>query len=126
LVRAHEAIALALGGDDREYRALVARRRRQIRAVACYGDLLGSDNVMELHVFALASPGERDVARELLGAVDDAARAAGARFIFAELPDHGTLGSTYTALHAAGYREETRIADYVRDGVALVFLRRTL
>lgn len=126
LAPAQEAIALASGGDDREYRALVALREGQIRAVACYGDLLGSEKVIELHLMALASPEEQDVARELLAAVDDASRASGARFVFAELPDDGTLDATYAALHDAGYREETRIADYVRDGVALVFLRRTL
>ena len=121
-----DVVDRALLGGDREHRALVGTRNREIVGVACYGDLLGSENVVELHLVALASPDEREAASELLRAVDDAARAAGARFVFAELPDDGTLGSTFASLADAGYREETRIADYIRDGVALVFLRRTL
>jgi hypothetical protein len=121
-----DVVDRALGGGDPEHRALVALRNRQILGVACFGDLLGSENVVELHLVALASPLERATASTLLRAVDDAARASGARFVFAELPDDGTLDTTFASLRNAGYREETRIADYVRDGVALVFLRRTL
>lgn len=125
--RAHEVIALALSASGLEHRAIGAFRAGQLLGVAGFGDLLGSDRVVRLHVLVLSPSVAHDVVgRHLLHAVDDAARAAGARFVFSELPDDLALRATADALRDFGYHEEARIPDYLRDGVALRFLRRDL
>ena len=124
--QAREVAARALGGGDREHRALVAVRDRRLVGVALYGDLLGSDNVVCLRALVLASHDDRETASQLLCALEETARAAGARFVFAELSDEPAVRHTMASLRGAGYHEETRIADYIRDGVDLVFFRRRL
>ena len=126
IARAREVLEISLGRHDREHRALVAERSGRIVGVVCHGDLIGAERVARLHFLALASTNEREAARELIRAVDAAASSAGARFVFTELADEPPAAATFAALREADYREETRIADYVRDGVALVFLKRSL
>jgi len=124
--RSREIIDLTLGSGGREYRAVVADADGELVGVAAFGELLGSDRVMRLHLLALRAPKHHEVGVRLLAAVDDAAKAAEARFIFTEMPDEPALSHTREALASAGYSEQARIADYVRDGVALVLLRRPL
>lgn len=126
LERAREILGLALEGKDREHRALVATRDAQIVGVAAFGELLGSDRVMRILVLAVRDRREYEAARLLADAVGEEARDADARFVFAELPDDTTSRHTIAELEDAGFYEETRIADYVRDGVPIVFLRRDL
>jgi hypothetical protein len=44
----------------------------------------------------------------------------------AELPDDPAIGSILALLRENGFREEARVRDFFRDGVALTFLRRRL
>jgi ribosomal protein S18 acetylase RimI-like enzyme len=60
--------------------------------------------------------------QSLLGAMRD----DGARVVVAELPADEVIGDALTLLRANGFRQTGRIADYYRDGVALLFLRREL
>ena len=53
-------------------------------------------------------------------------KAAGARLLMAELPADAALGRSISLLRANGFREEGRVPDFYRDGVALLFLRRDL
>jgi hypothetical protein len=59
-------------------------------------------------------------------AVSDASRAAGARYLLAEMPDDPALGTVLALLRDHGFREEARVPDFYREGVALTFLRLDL
>ena len=59
----------------------------------------------------------------LVDAVAEAARADGARFVVAELPDDPAIGAVLALLRGHGFREEAHVPDYFRDGVALSVLR---
>jgi len=68
----------------------------------------------------------REVGRTIVDAVAGVARADGARLLEAELPADTVLGRTLSLLRANGFRQEGRIPDFFRDGVALLFLRKEL
>jgi hypothetical protein len=61
-----------------------------------------------------------------MNAVCDAMRQAGAKFLLAEMPDDPAIGTVLSLLKHHGFREEARVPDFFRDGVALSFLRLTL
>ena len=126
LERGREVVSLALGASNREYRALVALADGDIAGVVAFGELLGSDGVIRLHLLASRASQYREVDGQLLAMVEDTAKGVRARFIFAEIPDDQASRKMLDALDAAGYAEEARIADYVRDGVPLILLRRPL
>jgi ribosomal protein S18 acetylase RimI-like enzyme len=67
-----------------------------------------------------------DVGGRLMRAVSDASRAAGARYLLAEMPDDPALGTVLALLRDHGFREEARVPDFYREGVALTFLRLDL
>jgi ribosomal protein S18 acetylase RimI-like enzyme len=68
----------------------------------------------------------REVGRALIDAVLDQVRRSGARFLVAELPADAVVGRSLTLLRKNGFRQEARIPDFFRAGVALLFLRREL
>ena len=51
---------------------------------------------------------------------------AGARFLLAEMPDDPARGTVFALLREHGFREEARVPDFYREGVALTFLRLEL
>ena len=65
--------------------------------------------------------GRRLVAR---GAEDAAAR--GARFLLAEIAEEPALAPAHALLRRAGFRTESRIPDFVREGVGIAFARLDL
>jgi ribosomal protein S18 acetylase RimI-like enzyme len=67
-----------------------------------------------------------DVGDRLLTAVADAARADGATYLLAELPDDPALGTVVALLRHHGFKQEARIPDFYRDGVALTLSRLPL
>jgi hypothetical protein len=62
----------------------------------------------------------------MIDGVVAAIRELGGRLLLAELPADSALGRTLTLLRSNGFKEEGRVRDYFRDGVALLFLRRDL
>ncbi|HEX6058930.1 MAG TPA: erythromycin esterase family protein [Gemmatimonadaceae bacterium] len=88
-------------------------------AVAIQGDWPDADRVNRfVHGF-----GGDDEAREaLLAAAVAACRAAGDRYLLAELADEPPLRPMILDLRRAGFREAARVADLVRDGTDLVML----
>jgi ribosomal protein S18 acetylase RimI-like enzyme len=80
-----------------------------------------------LHTAVLA-PGVRaeEVGPRLMSAVVDALKKKGARFLLAEMPDDPAIGNILTLLRHQGFKEEARVPDFYRDGVALSFLRLPL
>ncbi|HEY4955025.1 MAG TPA: hypothetical protein VII02_09075, partial [Gemmatimonadaceae bacterium] len=53
-------------------------------------------------------------------------RSSGARLVVAEFPGHRSLGPYRALIEGAGFVEESRVADYYEDGVALVQYRMEL
>lgn len=125
--RALEVLELAERGNDPEHRALVIARDGTVAALALFGIIAGTARGARVHTAVLAPGIEiEDVGMRLMDAVATAARGSGADFILAEMPDDPALGTTLTLLRQHGFRDEARVPDFFRDGVALTFLRRPL
>jgi len=125
--RALEVLELAERGNDPEHRALVIARDGTVAALALFGTIAGTAHGARVHTAVLAPGVEiEDVGVRLLDAVASAVRGLGADFLLAELPDDPALGTTLALLRQHGFRDEARVPDFFRDGVALTFLRRAL
>ncbi len=125
--RALEVLEHAERGNDPESRALVIARDGTVAGLALFGSISGTQRAARLHT-AVVAPGVSitDVGGRLMRAVGDAARAGGATFLIAEMPDDPAMGSVLALLREHGFREEARVPDFYRDGVALAFLRLEL
>jgi GNAT superfamily N-acetyltransferase len=125
--RALEVLEFAERGNDPEHRAMVIARDGTVAGLALFGKIAGTAGGARLHTAVLA-PGVRadDVGGRLMRAVSDAARSSGARFLLAEMPDDPALGTVLALLREHGFREEARVPDFYREGVALTFLRLDL
>ena len=125
--RALEVLELAERGHDPEHRALVIARDGTVAGLVLFGTIAGTRHAARLYTAVLA-PGVQssDVGARLMRSVGDAARATGAKFILAEMPDDPAIGTVLTLLREHGFREEARVPDFYRDGVALTFLRLAL
>jgi ribosomal protein S18 acetylase RimI-like enzyme len=125
--RALEVLELAERGNDREHRALVIARDGTVAALALFGSIAGTTNGAKLHTAVLA-PGVRaeEIGPRLMGAVIEELRRGGAKYLLAEMPDDPAIGNILTLLRHLGFREEARVPDFYRDGVALSFLRLAL
>lgn len=117
----------AAGRGDPETRALVIGRDGVVVALAIFGPVAGTRDGWELSALLIARGDDAAAAgRALVDAVLEAARAAKGRFVLAEMPADPVLGASLTLLRKRGFRQEGRIPDFYRDGVALLFLRREL
>jgi len=125
--RALEVLELAERGSDPEHRALIIARDGTVAGLALFGAIAGTAQGARLHTAVLA-PGVSvdDVGGRLMRAVCDVSRANGARFLLAEMPDDPAIGAVLALLREHGFREEARVPDFFRDGVALAFLRLAL
>lgn len=124
--RVIELLSAAERGDP-ESRALVIKREGTVAALALFGPVTGAADAWRLSVVLVASRVElREVGGAIIDSVIEAVRRAGARLLVAELPADAVLGRSLSLLRANGFREEGRVRDYYRDGVALLFLRREL
>ena len=125
--RALEVLELAERGNDPEHRALVIARDGTVAALALFGMIAGTARGARVHTAVLAPGVElEDVGMRLMDAVAGAVRSTGADFLLAEMPDDPALGATLALLRQHGFRDEARVPDFFRDGVALTFLRRAL
>ena len=109
-----------------ETRGLVAERDGEVAAITVYGEYAGAVGAGRLHFVAVAARHRRHgLGAILLDAVTEELRARAARFILAELPeDRPALDAYIDFLRAASFTEESRVPDFHRPGVALLFLRR--
>jgi len=125
--RALEVLELAERGHDREHRALVIARDGTVAGLALFGVIAGTTAGARLHTAVLApGVGADDVGGRLMRAMCDTLRESGAKFLLAEMPDDPAIGTVLTLLREHGFREEARVPDFFRDGVALSFLRLSL
>jgi len=124
--RVTELLGAAERGDP-ETRALVIERDGTVAALALYGPVAGTQNSWHLNTVLVAPRVDlREVGGAIIDGVVSHARQERARLLMAELPADAALGRTLTLLRANRFRQEGRIPDFFRDGVALLFLRRDL
>ncbi|MFL5578270.1 MAG: GNAT family N-acetyltransferase [Gemmatimonadaceae bacterium] len=119
------AAAAALGAPGAEHRALVADEGDAVTGVVLYGLVAGTVGAGAIFGLAVARDARRrGVGRALVDAAADALATLGGRFAVAELADDASLGGVAALLASAGFAEEARASDLVRDGVGLRFLLR--
>jgi ribosomal protein S18 acetylase RimI-like enzyme len=125
--RALELLDIAALGTDPESRAMVIERDGTVAGLALYGAIAGAAGAVRLHLAIMAQAVDpADIGTRLLAAIVHEARAADARLLLAELPDDPVMSTTVATLRACGFREEARVHDFYRDGIALVFYRLAL
>ena len=122
-----EVLELAERGNDPEHRALVIARDGTVAGLVLFGAIAGTRGGARLYTAVLA-PGvdADDVGDRLMRAVAATAKEGGARYLLAEMPDDPALGTVFALLREHGFREESRVPDFYREGVALTFLRLEL
>jgi len=107
-----------------EHHALVMERDGTVAALALLGPVAGADRVWQLGMLLIAPRIDvREVGGVLVAGVIHHARERGGRLLMAELPADPVIGASLSLLRASGFRQEARIPDFFRDGVALLFLR---
>ncbi len=124
--RVVELLGAAEHGDPDSH-ALIIERDGTVAALALFGPIAGTANTWRLAT-AIVSPQVdiAEVGHVLVDAVAGHVRAEGGRLLIAEMPDDVALGRSFALLQANGFKEEGRVRDFYRAGVALVFLRRNL
>jgi hypothetical protein len=118
LQRADEVLESALRFEDPEYLCLLAERSAGTEAIglALFGTIVGARLAAKVHYLAAD---DARVMLALLGAVRETCVRSGERLIVCEIPRDTPFDVVAVALVASGYREEGRIEDFMRDGVAL-------
>jgi ribosomal protein S18 acetylase RimI-like enzyme len=122
------ALARALAADaPAESKAIVAEIDGRVVGVAVFGLVAGAEGAGKMHGMAVAPEAQRHgIARMLIEAFTEDLSRRGARFVLVEFPDAPELSGGRTLLQQAKFAEESRVRDYFRDGIALVFLRRDI
>jgi hypothetical protein len=123
--RALELLESALRFDDPEHMALLAFAEggKTLVGLTLFGTVAGARSVVKIHGVVAR---ELETAVALIDAVRHASEHSGERMIVAELPDDAPFAVASEALEASGFAEEGRVADFVRDGVALRLFVRPL
>jgi hypothetical protein len=118
LGRMQEILESALRFDDPEYLCLLAAAPGDgvPTGVVLFGTVLGARLTTKVHAIVGSDP---RVQVALLDAVRETCLRSGERLVVCELPHDAPFDVTAVALIASGFREEGRIADFVRDDVAL-------
>jgi hypothetical protein len=121
LGRIQETLESALRFDDPEYLCLLAAYPDDgvPSGLVLFGTVLGARLATKVHSVVAVDP---RVQIALLDAVRETCVRSGERLVVCELPQDSPFDVTAVALIASGFREEGRIADFVRDGVALRLL----
>ena len=122
------SLEVAARSPGAEFRSLASVHRSAIDGVIVFGTFAGADRAGRLHLVVVDEASRREgVGRSLVEAAVDFLRGESARFLLAELPDDSrALPHAGVFLASLGFREESRVENFFRDGVALAFLRREL
>ena len=121
------ALDRALAGGDDEAWALVAERDGGLAGVVLLGLVAGAVGAGRLQLVVVAEGARRaGVGSALLDAAAADAASQGARFLLAEVPEDPRLAAAHALLRVGGFRVESRIPDFVREGIGIAFLRRDL
>ena len=128
LAGALDALRSAVLAPSADARALAALRGERIEGVAVFGFFGGTSGAGRLQLVAVDLEARRaGGGAALVHNAVSALRRDGARFVLAELPDDSrALPGSRAFLESLGFREESRVDDFVRDGIALSFMRLEL
>ena len=118
LDRMNEVLENALQFEDPEFLCLLAAPEEDAPpdGLVLFGTILGARLATKVH--AVVSP-DPIVQLALVDAVRETCRHSGERLVVCELPSDPPFDISAIALAARGFREEGRVEDLVRDGVAL-------
>jgi hypothetical protein len=118
LERAVELLDSALRFEDPEYLCLLAAPADDDapNGLVLFGTVLGARLATKVHGVFASDP---RVQLALLDAVRETCVRSRERLVVCELPHDAPFDVAGVALLASGYREEGRIEDFVREGVAL-------
>ena len=123
-----DALREAVRAPGVDARAIAIVSGDFMAGVAVYGIFGGTIGAGRLHFAVVQSEARRDGAGSaLVGEAVERLRDEHARFVLAELPDDPReLPAAREFLEAQGFAEESRMADFLREGIALSFMRREL
>ena len=118
LARVSELLESALQFEDPEFLCLLAAPEGESPpdGLVLFGTILGARLATKLHA-VVSRDARLQVA--LIEAVRETCLHSGERLVVCELPDDRPFDVSAIALVARGFREEGRVDDFVRDGVAL-------
>ena len=121
LARMLEVLDSALRFEDPEFLCLLAvpAPAGAIHGLVLFGTVLGARLATKVHTVVAPDP---RVQLALLDAVRETCVRSGERLVVCELPHDTPFDLAAVALVASGYREEGRVEDFVRDGIALRLL----
>ena len=121
------ALESVIAGTDPDSHGLIALREERVSGLVIFGTIAGSVGAGRLQLI-ITEPGARRVgiATALVHEAFLRLRHGGARFTIVEIPDDPELAPGLALLRRCGFEEESRVADFFRDGVALMLLRREL
>ena len=110
-----------------EYQIIVACDGDTLAGLVVFGEIAGTLRTGRIHLIAVeGNARRRGIALALIDAACDRLRGRGGRLVVIELPMDPRLATAHRLAQRAGFHEEGRMDDYVREGVALVLLRRDL
>ena len=121
LERMNEVLESALRFEDPEFLCLLAAPDEEgpPDGLVLFGTILGARLATKVHAVVAPDP---IVQLALVDAVRETCERSGERLVICELPNDPPFDVSAIALAARGFREEGRVEDLVRDGVALRLL----
>jgi hypothetical protein len=121
LERVTEVLESALQFEDPEFLCLLAAADEAgpPDGLVLFGTILGARLATKVHAVVSRDP---RVQLALVDAVRETCLRSGERLVLCELPDDSPFDVSAIALVARGFREEGRVDDLVREGVALRLL----
>ncbi len=121
LARMNEVLESALRFEDPEFLCLLAAPDEVASpdGLVLFGTILGARLATKVHAVVSHDP---RVQLALVEAVRETCERSGERLVICELPNDSPFDVSAIALAARGFREEGRVDDLVRDGVALRLL----
>lgn len=123
-----DALRSAASAPGADGRALASVREERLEGVIVFGFFGGANGAGRVQLAVTDEWARRThVGTALMDEATTLLRADGARFVLAELPDDPrALPGARVFLESASFREESRVDDFYRIGVALSFMRREL
>jgi GNAT superfamily N-acetyltransferase len=111
---------------DVEQRGILAEVDGAPAALVVYGEFAGATGAGRLHLVVVdPRHRRRGLGTLLLERAGEELTTRSVRFILVELPDdRPTIDDYFALLRASGFNEESRVPDFYREGVGLVFMRR--
>lgn len=122
--RIPELLRSAVDDPRGEYRACVAERDGEIVGFGVYGLVAGSVGTGIIYGVLVAARSRRaGIGLRIVYHIAADLAEGGARLIVAEIPGDPAVMRFRALLIAYGFREETRIDDYYRDGIPQIVSR---